>query len=105
MDFDPGISIGGVVLLPLVFGLVEFLKSTFNIQNKAVTVLSFFLGAVFMAVVQIANMYPEAGQWVVFGVLALTMGLSASGYYKFIDKRTNADPPDDEPDDAPDMWG
>lgn len=90
ITFEPGtVAIGGVLLLPLVFGLVEFIKSAFNMDGKAVTILSFFLGFAAMCVVQCAEMYPEFGKWAVFVTLALTMGLSASGFYKFVDARTS----------------
>ena len=87
--FEPqAVAIGGVLLLPLVFGLVEFIKSVFGLEGKAVTILSFAVGFLGMCVVQFAEMYPGFGQWAVFVVLALTMGMSASGFYKFVDART-----------------
>ena len=40
MELDVNLAIGGVFMLPLLFGLVEFFKNVFNLDGKVVTVMS-----------------------------------------------------------------
>jgi hypothetical protein len=87
--FDPEIfEIGGVVLLVLCFGLVQFLKELFNLEGKPVTALSAVLGVVLMVAFQLIDLLPPAYEQVVrIAVISLAFGLAASGYYKFINAR------------------
>lgn len=89
MEFDPSTYVvAGISLIALVFGLTEFIKDAANLHGKAVTILAASLGAVLMALYQLQAVLPAPFAQV-FGivVLSLTFGLSASGYYKFVDKR------------------
>lgn len=89
--FDPSsVAVGGIQLMILLFGLVEFLKTSFNWQGKTVTFVSFALGIVLFGAFNLELFLPGAGPWVAFGAQALTTGLAASGYYRFIAKRTPA---------------
>lgn len=91
MEFDPtSIAVGGVQLIVLVFGLVEFIKAQFSgMSGKGVTLVSALLGAFLAAVFfSLGSLPPEYRVFVEIGVKSLAFGLSASGYYKFIDART-----------------
>ena len=79
--------VGGIPLLLVIFGLVEFCKK-FNLSGKWLTLVSMLLGIVLGVVYQASLKYTILNQyfeWVVFG---LACGLSASGLYDFVDKRT-----------------
>lgn len=83
--FDPNsLVIGGVSILVLLPGLVQFLKGAFNLEGQAVTVMSFVLGAVLYVGSQAEALLPGSGRWVAFAVQGLCVGLSASGYYKLV---------------------
>ena len=69
--------------LPVVFGLVEFLKSVLSLEGKSVTLMSFLVGIVISGLVFWANMQPEVGVYVAGGVFIVASGLVASGFYKF----------------------
>ncbi len=89
MEFDPSsFAVGGVSLVILIFGLVEFLKNAFSLDGKGVTVLSACLGAVIFGVFQSLKFLPPI-YTEIFTVIvgSLAFGLSASGYYKFISAR------------------
>jgi hypothetical protein len=84
-QFDPStIAVGGVSILILLPGLVQFLKGAFSLEGKAVTVLSFCLGAVLYVGSQAEFLLPGSGKWVAFVIQALSVGLSASGYFKLV---------------------
>lgn len=87
--FNPeDFEIGGVLLLALVFGLVQFLKELFNLQGKAVTALSAGLGAGLMIAFQLIDVLsPVYAQVLRIVVTSLAFGMSASGYYKFLNAR------------------
>lgn len=90
MEFDPTIfTVGGVSLIALVFGLVEFFKSLFNMDGKMVTVLSACTGAVLFGLYQLQTVLPDPYAAIYIGVMgSLAFGLSASGFYKFVSART-----------------
>jgi hypothetical protein len=87
--FDPGsFMVGGVALIAVVFGLVEFLKEALGWEGKRVTVLAAVLGAVLMGLYQLQSVLPAPfSQVYEIVVISLTFGLSASGYYKFASSR------------------
>lgn len=85
--FDPEVMVGGVQLLLLVFGLVEFAKANLKISGPAVTVLAAVMGAVVMTLFQLKDVIPDPyGLYYDLAVKSLAFGLSASGYYKFSKK-------------------
>lgn len=85
LSFDPqAFSVGGVALIAVVFGLVEFIKNLVPIEGKAVTALSMGMGILVMIVYQLIGIVPEPyGQVVEIVIMSVTFGLTASGYYKF----------------------
>lgn len=88
MEFDPeSIAIGGVQLIAFTFGLVEFVKANTNLSGKGVTLLSFVLGALLFLGFNAEAFFPGSGRYVELAVQALTAGLAASGYYKFLAAR------------------
>lgn len=81
-------ALGGVQLIALVFGLTEFIKSAINLDGKKVTLLAAALGAIVMIAYQLIGIVPEPyGQILNIVFASSAFGLSASGYYKFINKR------------------
>lgn len=83
-----GVMIGGIQVIAIVFGLTEFLKNLLNLDGKKVTALAALLGAVLMGLYQLIGIAPEPYSQVLnILFLSVAFGLSASGYYKFIDKR------------------
>ena len=87
--FDPNeILSNGVPLLVLVFGLVEFFKSLFELEGKKVTVLSACMGALVLVAFELRGIVPEPyGQVFDIVIKSITFGLAASGYYKFSAQR------------------
>jgi hypothetical protein len=87
MDFN-NLAIQGVSLIALVFGLVEFFKSLFNMSGKAVTALSMAMGVVVMTAFQLIPLLAQPYETIVnVAVLSITFGLAASGFYKFTNAR------------------
>ncbi len=88
MNFDPNqYVVGGVSLIAVVFGLVEFFKSAFGLDGKKVTVLAASLGIILMVTYQLQTLIPAPySQIYEMVILSVTFGLSASGFYKFITK-------------------
>lgn len=89
-DFST-LLVGGVPLMLVVFGIVEFSKSL-GLKGAWLTVVSLVLGMVFGICYQIATKgvpidFPTWFSAVVFG---LAIGLTASGFYKFVDARLPA---------------
>ena len=75
-------------MLALVFGLTEFIKSLAGWEGKKVTMLAAALWAIVMVLYQLIGIVPEPYRQILQIVFAsAAFGLSASGYYKFIDKR------------------
>lgn len=89
--FDPNsYVVGGVTLIAVVFGLVEFLKTVLKWDGAKVTVLAAVLGALLMGLFQLQSLLPAPyAQVYEMVIVSVTFGLSASGYYKFIDARTS----------------
>ena len=83
--FDPtSVTLNGITLIAVVFGLVEFIKGLFNLDGKAVTVLSAVTGAVLYGLYQAIQLLPAVwGQYLTIGFTAVVFGLTASGFYKF----------------------
>lgn len=87
--FDPeSFVVGGVSLIVMVFGLVEFFKDLFNMEGKRVTIMAALMGAIVMVLYQLIQVVPAPYEQVVQIVfMSISFGLSASGYYKFAAKR------------------
>lgn len=86
MDFET-LTINGVSLIALVFGLVEFFKSIFKLEGSKVTAMSAVIGLVVMLTYQLQTVLPAAyGMYYQMGITAIYGGLAASGFYKFSKK-------------------
>lgn len=76
-----------VFMIPIVFGLVEFLKAVLKLEGSAVTWVSFGVGIVFGGAVFAGFMLPDWAIYIAGGVFIVSLGLVASGFYKFVDAR------------------
>jgi hypothetical protein len=86
-DFN-ALLVGGIPLIIVIFGLVEFIKSL-GLKGHALTVTSLILGVLFGLAYHIAQTTIPAtfGEWFTAVIFGLAMGLVASGFYKFADDR------------------
>ena len=75
-------SVGGIPLLVVIFGLVEFAKRL-RVTGDALTMLSAGLGILFGVLYQLAQLYPALVPWLGILIYGLAMGLAASGIYDF----------------------
>ena len=73
--------------IPIVFGLVEFAKHTFELSGKVVTLVSFVIGALFGLSAYAAYLFPAAAPHIAGATFILAVGLVASGFYKFVDDK------------------
>ena len=80
--------VGGIPLVAVVFGLVEFVKS-FGLKGHWLTGVSMLLGLAFGIAYQIANagVPMNFAGWFSTVVFGLMLGLVASGLYDFVDTR------------------
>ena len=80
--------VGGIPLIIVIFGLVEFAK-VFGLKGKWLTLFSLLLGLFFGIAYKIAmNGLPIGfAGWFVVAVFGLALGLITSGIYKFAAKR------------------
>lgn len=86
--FDPlfsGLLVAGVPLLAVCFGLVQWLKTAFNLQDRPVLFVSMGVGLLLGVGFKLSVLIPTSfAEW--FGVVlfGLSLGLVASGIYKGI---------------------
>ena len=80
--------VGGIPLVAVVFGLVEFVKS-FGVRGHWLTIISMLLGLAFGVSYQIANagIPVSFAGWFAVAVFGIMLGLVASGLYDFVDTR------------------
>ena len=80
--------VSGISLAAIIFGLVEFSKSL-GLKGKALTVVSLLLGTAFGVAFKIAESGLPTGfaGWFAVIIFGLFLGLVASGFYDFADKR------------------
>jgi hypothetical protein len=80
--------VGVVPLVVVIFGLVEFSKSM-GLSGKALTIFSLLLGCAFGSAYKIAESGLPASfaGWFALLVFGLALGLVASGFYDFANKR------------------
>ena len=86
MDWS-SFEIGGVSLLALVPGIVEFAKSAFAVKDRAAEALTVGLGIGFIGLAQAIslNLVPDAAMpWITVAVVGLGGGLAIAGYYKLV---------------------
>jgi hypothetical protein len=82
-----GFEIGGVSLLALVPGIVEFCKSAFGVKDRGAECLTVGLGCGFIGLAQAISLelVPAAAMpWITVGVVGLGGGLAIAGYYKLV---------------------
>ena len=86
--FDPQSVVAyGVPLLALVFGLTEFIKSFFSLQGKYVTLLAAGMALLLFIPYQLIGYFPVMEPVLSVIYTSLVFGLSAAGFYKFVDGR------------------
>jgi len=87
--FDPYEAMfGGVQVIAVVLGLVNFFKNLFNLEGNKVIVLSAATGAILYTLVQLVGIVPEPyGQILSIIFASVTFGLTASGFYQFVNER------------------
>ena len=87
--FDPtSVTLNGITLIAVVFGLVEFIKSMSGWEGKKVTALSAFTGAGLYGLYSAIQLLPAVwGQYITIGFTCVVFGLTASGFYKFVSAR------------------
>jgi hypothetical protein len=87
MNFDT-LLVGTIPLMLVIFGLIEFIKS-FGLSGKILTILSMLLGVVFGLAYQfaVAGIPLTFSGWFEIVIFGLAIGLTASGFYKFINTR------------------
>ncbi len=87
LDFST-LLVGGIPLVVVVFGLVEFVKS-FGLKGQWLTVTSLFLGLALGVCYQVAKtgLPVDFAGWFAVAIFGLALGLVASGFYKFADSR------------------
>jgi hypothetical protein len=80
--------IGGIPLLAVIFGLVEFIKS-FGLKGNWLTVTSLLLGLAFGIAYRFAVDGVPLGfaAWFAVIIFGLCLGLITSGFYDFANKR------------------
>jgi hypothetical protein len=78
----------GIPLLLVVFGLVEFTKSL-GLKGKILLLVSMFIGLILGMAYQIsiAGLPATFSAWFGVVIFGLAIGLTASGFYDFLDKR------------------
>jgi hypothetical protein len=93
MDFT-ALVVGGVPLVVVIFGLVEFAKK-FGLKGNWLTILSMLLGVGLGIGYKISESGVPVGFPAWFGVcvFSLALGLVASGIYDFANARTNRTDP------------
>ena len=86
MDWS-SFEIGGVSLLLLVPGIVQFTKAVTGIKDHVAEALTVGLGAGFIGLAQAIQLglVPDAAMpWITVAVVGLGGGLAIAGYYKLV---------------------
>ena len=80
--------VGGIPLLIVIFGLVEFSKSL-GLKGRGLTIFSMILGVVFGMAFRFSaiGFPPSFGGWFEVIIFGLALGLTASGLYDFANAR------------------
>ena len=80
----------GVPLMPLIFGIVEFIKAR-GVSGSVLTYISAVLGIAGGVAYQLSVGIPtNFYEWLYLGTFGLVVGLATSGVYKFLDARAPA---------------
>jgi len=83
--FDPeSLVIGGVALLPLIFGTTQFLKEMLEWEDKKAKLLAFFVSIVYASIFIAVPYLPEPAKTIVVSVVMVAASaFSAMGLYQF----------------------
>ncbi len=79
-----------IIFLPVLFGAIEFMKAKLGLKGKKVEFISIGIFVLFGALVVVSHYFPGYGVQIIAIVLFLLMcALAPSGFYKFVNVRTN----------------
>ena len=81
-----GVMVGGVALIVMIVGLVEFTKRL-GVTGKWLLVEAMVFGAVFYGANKATDMYPAIQPWLELVVYTIGGGLAATGIYDVVNKR------------------
>lgn len=85
---DEQLVVGGVMLGLLVFGLTEFIKTSFKLEGTVVTCMAVGIYFALAMGAQAGQAVPaDFNGWFTYAVRALAGGLAVPGFYKFAAKR------------------
>lgn len=85
-DFST-LLIGGIPLIAVIFGLIEFLK-VFGLKGRLLTIFSLLLGLLLGVAYKLTLGLPvDFAGWIAVIVFGLAIGLTTSGIYDFLNVR------------------
>jgi phosphoglycerol transferase MdoB-like AlkP superfamily enzyme len=85
MQYFSSLLIGGIPLIAVIFGLVEFLK-VFGLKGRILTIISLLLSMAFGILYKLSLAMPfDLYSWFAVIVFGLALGLTTSGIYDFLD--------------------
>jgi len=85
-DFS-SLLIGGIPLIAVIFGLIEFLK-VFGLKGRILTIFSLLLGLALGVAYKLTLGLPvDYVGWIAVIVFGLAIGLTTSGIYDFLNVR------------------
>lgn len=90
MEIISELSVNGINILVLIFGIVEFSKKL-KLSGTWLTVFSMVLGVAFGVVHELSAMYPDVGKWFGVAAVGLSYGVAACGIYDFAKKFIKAE--------------
>ena len=73
------------VMLVLIFGIVEFIK-TFGLKGNVLRLVSLTIGMILALAFKLRELYPVAAIYIDLFFFSTAAGLSASGLYDFLKK-------------------
>ena len=82
------------VMLVLIFGIVEFIK-TFGVKGNVLRLVSLGVGVLIALTFKARELYPEAQMYIDIVFFTIASGLSASGLYDFLKKFNPSNHPPD----------
>jgi len=85
-DFST-LLIGGIPLIAVIFGLIEFLK-VFGLKDRVLTICSLLLGLILGVAYKLTLGLPvDYAGWMAVIFFGLAIGLTTSGIYDFLNTR------------------
>jgi hypothetical protein len=83
------VSIGGISLVVIIFGLVEFIKK-FGLKGNWLTAVSMVVGISLGVLYQVSLKYTIVNEYFQYALFGLACGLAACGLYDFAKNSRNA---------------